>query len=124
MHHCRVAPAYFLLVATYGFKIVQADPIQTSPTVALGSDYFQSQAGTQFNFGGPIGLVNFMGLPIGPGNTDTLVQRQADATINGSAIPLQMTALSLESLAPVNVGGSFFDAFVTTPLTFPTTQVA
>ena len=85
-----------------------------APCVALGSDYLQTQPGSNFNFGPGIGVVNFMGLPIGPGNTDTIVQRQADAFIgNGSSIPIQLVALSMESTAPVNVGGSFFDVFVT-----------
>jgi hypothetical protein len=83
------------------------------PAVALGSDYFATQGGTFFDFGPGIGPVPFMGLPIGPGNTDTIVQRQADAAIGGAAIPIQITALSLKSVAPVNVGGSFFDVFVT-----------
>jgi len=85
--------------------------------VLLGSDYLQTQAGTDFNFGGSIGVVNFSGLPIGPGLTDTIVQRQQDAFVapGGTAapIPIQLVALSLESTAPVNVGGSFFDVFVT-----------
>jgi hypothetical protein len=89
------------------------DPEPLTPSVALGSDYFQTGPGSFFNFGPPIGSVNFMGLPIGPGNTDTIVQRQADASIGGPAIPIQIVALSLESTAPVNVGGSFFDVFVT-----------
>ena len=84
-----------------------------APCVALGSDYLQTQPGTFFNFGSPIGTVNFMGLPIGPGLTDTIVQRQADAFINVGSIPIQLVALSMESTAPVNVHGSFFDVFVT-----------
>ena len=84
-----------------------------APCVALGTDYLQTQPGSNFNFGPGIGVVNFMGLPIGPGNTDTTVQRQSDADINGGSIPIQITALSMESTAPVNVGGSFFDVFVT-----------
>ena len=82
------------------------------PMVALGSDYFQTTAGTFAVLPG-IGLVDFVGNPIGPGNTDTIVQRQADAIINGPSIPIEIVALSLESAAPVNVGGSFFDVFVT-----------
>ncbi len=81
-------------------------------TVALGSDYFQTQAGTAFDFGAPIGVVNFIGLPIGPGLTDTIVQRQADATINVGAIPIQLVGLSLQSTAPVNVGGNLYDVRV------------
>jgi len=84
-----------------------------APCVALGSDYLQTQPGSSFNFGTGIGVVNFMGLPIGPGLTDTIVQRQADAFINGGPIPIQLVALSMESTAPVSVGGSFFDVFVT-----------
>jgi len=83
------------------------------PCVALGTDYLQTQPGSNFNFGPGIGVVNFMGLPIGPAATDTKVQRHADANINGGFIPIQIVALSMESTAPVNVGGSFFDVFVT-----------
>jgi PEP-CTERM motif len=91
-----------------------ADINPTGPTVALGSDYFTTQAGTHFNFGGPIGNISFTGLPVGPGSTDTIVQRQADAPIDGSTpIPIQLIALSLQSTAPVNVGGNFFNVFVT-----------
>ena len=106
------------IVALGGGRIAWAqvrppEPDVTAPTVALGSDYFQTQPGSQFDFGGPIGVVPFMGLPVGPGQTDTIVQRQADATINGGPIPLQIVELSMESTAPVNIGGNFFDVFVT-----------
>lgn len=91
-----------------------ADPIVSAPSVALGSDYFQTDPNTtHFDFGGPIGVVYFMGVPVGPGLTDTIVQRKADATINGAPIPIQIVMLSMESTAPVNIGGSFFDVFVT-----------
>jgi hypothetical protein len=90
-----------------------ADIDPTVPSVALGSGYFASQPGTQFNFGGGIGFVNFLGLPIGPSNTDTIIHRRADDVLGGPAIPIQMVGLSLRSAAPVNVGGSFFDVFVT-----------
>jgi hypothetical protein len=97
---------------------------QSRQTVALGSDFLQTQPGSNFNFGPGIGVVDFMGLPLKGGQippgyqmslaaTDTIVQRQADAFINGNAIPIQLMALSMESTAPVNVGGSFFDVFVT-----------
>ncbi len=102
-----------VLVLGLSMAASAADIEPTVPSVALGSDYFATGAGTFFNFGAGIGTVNFMGLPIGPGSTDTIVQRQADAAIGGAAIPIQITALSLESTAPVNIGGSFFDVFVT-----------
>jgi hypothetical protein len=102
-------------------------------TVALGWDYLQTVPVTSFDFtvlsGGAVGVVNFMGNPVGPGNTDTIIQRLADATINAgsaptgltaaqiallpNAIPIQITELSLESTAPVDIAGSFFDVFVT-----------
>lgn len=83
--------------------------------VALGSEYLTSGLST-FNFGGSIGTVVFKGLPVGPGNTDTIIQRQADAIVVGGVaapIPIQITALSLESTAAVNVGGSFFNVILT-----------
>lgn len=71
-----------------------------APCVVLGSDYLATASGTYITWPG-IGVIDLMGNPIGPGNTDTIVQRTADATINGAAIPIQLTALSLESTAPV-----------------------
>lgn len=88
--------------------------------VVLGTDYFQTVpgvgnvSGTWFDFGGPIGVVDFMGLPVGPGNTDTIVQRQANADlINSGPIPLQIVTLSLESTSAVDISGTFFRVFVT-----------
>jgi hypothetical protein len=88
--------------------------------VVLGTDYFQTVpgvsnvSGTWFDFGGPIGIVDFMGLPVGPWNTDTIVQRQADADLTvPSPIPLQIVTLSLESRSTVDIGGTFFRVFVT-----------
>ena len=104
-------PVLAALVPSIAATGADLDP--TVPTAALGSDYFATLAGTHFNFGGGIGNVNLIGLPVGPFNTDTIIQRKADATLGGSAIPIQMVALSLKSTAPVNVGGSFFDVFMT-----------
>ena len=102
-----------LVVLGFSMAVSAADIDPTVPSVALGSDYFATQPGTHFNFGGGIGDVNLLGLPIGPFNTDTIIQRRADAVLGGPAIPIQMVALSLKSAAPVNVGGSFFDVFIT-----------
>ena len=69
--------------------------------VLLGSDYFQTIQPTFFT---PLGGLNpLTGLPIGPGTTDTIVQRQADCSLSlgtfGSncTIPIEMVALSLIS---------------------------
>ena len=96
-------------------------------TVALGSDYFQtvpgndSSSGTYFNFGSGIGVVDFQAVPIGPYATDTIVQRQADATLNGPAIPIQLAALSMASEAPVLVGGNLYNVSVTLNNAFAST---
>src|SRR5215510_14423402 len=103
-----MGPRRLLLLAaflTVSLCTASADSTVTVPTVALGTDYFQTQPGTFFDFGPGIGIVNFKGKPIGPFSTDTIIQRQADATINGSAIPIQMTALSLQSSQPVLFNG-------------------
>jgi hypothetical protein len=105
----------FLLIATAVSTVLMsvysaAPSIAATIDVALGSDYSQTTSASLVLSG--IGTVNLVGNPIGPGNTDTIIQRQQDATIGGLAIPIQMTALSLMSVAPVNIGGSFFDVFV------------
>jgi hypothetical protein len=67
----------------------------------------------------------FQGIPIGPGNTDTVVQRTG-ALADGATgpIPSQLVALSLESTGPVDIGGSFFDVFVTVNAIAPGTSNA
>jgi hypothetical protein len=90
-------------------------------TIALGADYF-STTSASYDFGGSIGVVDFVGLPCGPGctppnpgpaNTDMIIEREGDATINGGAVTITMDALSLKSTNPVNIGGSFYDVFLT-----------
>jgi hypothetical protein len=87
--------------------------------VALGTDYFQTipgsgQSGTYFNFGGMdgLGFVDFLGVPMGPGNTDTEVERMGNAQINGGPVEIQLEALSLESTAPVDIGGYLYNMFI------------
>ena len=63
-------------------------------TVVLGTDYFTAELGTQFTFDGM--TVDLKGNPIGPGSTDTIVQRTSNITI-GSSGSLLMTGLSLVS---------------------------
>jgi hypothetical protein len=86
-------------------------------TVNLGSDYLATVPGTFFNFGPGIGSVSFIGNPIGPGNTDTIVERLANATLTpggaSATIPIQLVTLSLESNSPVNIGGTLFNVSVT-----------
>jgi hypothetical protein len=93
-----------------------ADPI------GPGFDLFTTRPGTVANIPG-FGLVSFMGgPPLIPGtNVDTIVQRLAGIDpfpVGGmGTIPIVLHALSLQSVAPVNVGGTFFDVFATAALT-------
>jgi len=66
--------------------------------ILRGSDYLQTpdDGRTSFDFGGPIGQVFFKGVPFGPGNTDTIIQRLEDAVF-GVPIDIEMTRLSLIS---------------------------
>jgi hypothetical protein len=86
-------------------------------SVWRGSDYLTTpnNGGTGFIFPG-IGSVFFKGVPVGPGLTDTVIQRQADCSLpnigSSCTIPIEMTTLSLISSAPVNIGGNFFDVLV------------
>lgn len=100
-----------------GASVISA-PAQ-SAVILLGSDYFETVQPTFFV---PLGALNpLAGLAIGPGSTDTRVQRQADCTLDlnllGSncTIPIEMVALSLVSTvnplvvlreAPGSVGGT------------------
>ena len=94
-------------------------------TVAQGTDYFTTVpgfagGGTNFNFGMGIPTVDFQSAPIGSYQglqtgpyVDTIVQRQADATLNMGSVPIQLLALSLASTAPVLVGGNPFNVSLT-----------
>lgn len=85
------------LISTCVAALLAAIPLAAkADVVVLGSDYFQTLPGTFDNVPG-IGLVEFKGVPFGPGNTDTVVQRQANATINGAAIPIEIVGLQLVS---------------------------
>lgn len=85
-----------------------------------GFDLFMTIPRTFADLGPPFGPLDFRGLPIGPGPTDTIVRRNAGTTPGfdfGSApetIPIEIVALSLVSVAPVELApSSFFDVFVT-----------
>ena len=91
----------------FGAALAVAATLFASPAradlVLLGSDYFETIQPTFFT---PLGGLNpLAGLPIGPGTTDTIVQRQANCSLTLSMvgsncmIPIEMVALSLISTA-------------------------
>ena len=79
-------------------------------TIMAGSDYLQTASGTFMNFdafGPPVpglGIVDFKGDPIGPGDTDTIVRRLDDAVLpslgSSDTIDTELVALSLISVSP------------------------
>ncbi|GBF81295.1 hypothetical protein [Aphanothece sacrum] len=93
--------------------------------IQRGRDYSRSPAGgTVFTFdpaalglpGSPF-TVPLQGKPVAgfPGNTDTLVERQADCTFVGGecTVPMEALALAVESINPVNVAGTLYNVLVT-----------
>jgi len=99
--------ATFLAVGLVGAAL--AAPIDP------GFDLFQTPpGGGLLDFSGMGGgLVPLQGLPIGPGNTDTIVQRHTGLPDGGMGIiQTEIVALSLQSVSPAAIGSSFFDVFV------------
>src|SRR5689334_21159154 len=79
-----------------------ADPILP------GYDLFRTPPGTAVVpvFGG----IPLQGVPIpGLGNTDTIVQRLQGITVFPDTIQTEIIALSLTSITPINISGTFFD---------------
>ncbi len=82
--------------------------------ILAGSDYWYTGDGTQFDFGNGIGIVQFQGIPILPGGTDTKVARieNCDFAVGCNDIALVMESLNLMSVAPVNLGGDLYNISV------------
>ena len=84
-------------------------------TVIEGFDVFHTVPFSH-DFGPGIGVVQLQGRPIGPGNTDTIVQRMGGLPAGGTGtIDVEIVALSLVSVNPIKIvgqGDSFFDVFV------------
>jgi hypothetical protein len=108
----RLACAFVMTIALGAGHAVSADPILP------GFDLFATQPGTFANIPG-VGMVLFMGgPPVIPGtNVDTIVERLQGIDpfpVGGTGtIDIILRELSLQSVAPVNIGGTFFNVFVT-----------
>ena len=93
-----------------------AGNMASATSIDPGFDLFATSEGTVVDLGG-LGLVELEGVPIGPGDTDTIVERLDGIdpfNVGGVAtIDIELVALSLRSVAPVNLGGTDFDLFVT-----------
>ncbi len=101
-----------------------AGKMASATLIDPGFDLFATSEGTVVDLGG-FGLVELEGVPIGPGNTDTIVERLdgSDPFNVGDTVIIQieLVALSLRSVAPVDIGGDLFDIFVVElpPLSIP-----
>ncbi|RNC68460.1 MAG: PEP-CTERM sorting domain-containing protein [Desulfuromonadales bacterium] len=110
----RIVFAVVISLALLGYTRADVD----ASNILLGSDYLMTEEGTFFDFGTGIGKVPLKGKPVGPGFTDTIVQRQANAILGPpyvggtDTIPIELVALSLVSVNPVTIGGSLFDVSV------------
>jgi len=88
--------------------LVSAITASASVVVLAGSDYLATLPGTTF------AGVPFNGVPVGPGNTDTIVRRpDADVTGGSFAIPIDMVALQLVSALPVDFGLGLDNYYIT-----------
>jgi len=76
--------------------------VACADTVVLGTDYYATQNGSSFFLGG--NQVELKGNPIGPGVTDTIIQRLQDVALDGTS-GLKVTALSLVSAVAVPLPG-------------------
>lgn len=115
------------LVLALGALSLGAGPAQADG-IGPGFDLFTTAPGTTV-FIPNIGNVQFVGKPVGPGNTDTIVRRTSgispfDPPNGTGTIPIELVALQLHSVQPVQIGSSFFDVFVTLqPNTISTGQM-
>ena len=80
-----------------GFDLFTTDPLRTFVDLPLG-----------------IGLVPLQGKPIGSHNIDTIVERLQgispfDPPSDQGTIPIELVALSLVSVEPIDLGGMLFD---------------
>lgn len=111
---CSIRAA-ILVFALTGTAVVNATPI--SP----GFDLFATQPGTFVDLtvqsGGLVGVVQLEGVAFGPGDTDTIVKRLSGSTPgfgvgDVETIDIELVALSLVSVDPVDIGGTLFDVDV------------
>jgi PEP-CTERM motif len=111
-HHTARAS---LIVGLLGVSLAGLVPEARGSSILAGTDYISTPAGSSFDFGPGIGTVTFQGR-FGPGVADTMITRLDNAILpnvgDTDTVRLQMRLLELMSVAPVNIGGSFFDVFV------------
>ena|ERR1700687_2233559 len=105
--------AILLLVVLASGTVTRATP--ETEGVLAGTDWLVTLPGTFVVFNGS--SIPLTGNPAFPGGPDTIVTRLSDLNVpdvvnSQATTATRMTLLSLKSVAPVNIGGSFFDIYV------------
>lgn len=122
MFHKMYVPI-FAVVLLFGGAFYGAPALAV--TIDPGFDLFATPAGFSWADLPGIGRVDLQGNPFGPADTDTIVERQGPPiTLTNlgdvDTMPIELVALSLKSIAPVDLGGGVFgDIYVTINHTVP-----
>jgi hypothetical protein len=95
--------------------LANAPNVQQPTTILKGSHYIAAQHG--FLTVPNLGVIRFHGKPFGPGNTDTIYRRLEDVNLSTGfnspeTIPIELTRLSVQSILPVNIGGTLYDMWI------------
>jgi hypothetical protein len=106
-----------MIAIFFGVAIAGTGNVAWADPIGVGIDEFHTLPGTLAILPGGARL-DLMSRPLDPkrGDTDTIVQRLDPLpalTVGGTGTTrIQITALSLDSVSPLSLGGSFFDVFV------------
>jgi hypothetical protein len=110
----------------------RADSVPVDP----GYDLFTTATGSQYDFGGAIGLQSLMGVPLGTYNfggtigvqnvstTDTIISRLSSVTTSGGTTSLLVDALQLETVNAIPSLDNQHLFITLTPTVAPTASVA
>ena len=112
----------FLAVGVVALLVVGTSSTVHATAIFPGFDLFATSASPPnpstfvdltVQSGGLVGIVLLKGNPFGPANTDTIVERKTGSPPifnpgDFALIPIELVALSLTSVAPINIGGTFY----------------
>lgn len=97
-------------------------PVASAGPIDPGFDLFHTQSATLdlSSFGMGLGLTEFESVVGGPGNTDTIIKRKPPFLPPGGTgtIDVEIVALQLRSVAPVDLGGTLHDIDIRLDLNF------
>jgi len=108
-----------LILGSLGFSQT-ASALNGGADIAEGFDLFETRTPTDFAGelfeGVPLGSFDFGGGPVDTGSTDTIVQRLGPGGVPGfpetATIDIELVALSLRSIEPIDLGCGVDDYFI------------